>query len=137
MDESLEVIHTFLSTPDGKAIAAFHIPYTTPGNVRKVLSHWYDKKTYVDHWDESAFTEFAATMVKQGALASPEKYLQTIPHGGFYLHFLPFLQGMLYVGNTAQLGEDEIDLIRPSRKHSLPLMPGMKILSNWKQPSRS
>ncbi|HZJ59912.1 MAG TPA: ATP-binding protein, partial [Chitinophagaceae bacterium] len=31
---------------------------------------------------------------------------------GFYLHFLPFLQGMLYVGNTTQLSDDEIRLIQ-------------------------
>ncbi len=112
MDESQKLIHTFLSTPDGKAIAAFHIPYDTPGNISQVLSHWKDKKIYADHWDEAAFTEFAGTLVKQGALASPEQYLKTIPHGGFYLHFLPFLQGMLYVGNTTHLGEEEIKLIQ-------------------------
>ncbi|HLG39281.1 MAG TPA: hypothetical protein VI461_06415, partial [Chitinophagaceae bacterium] len=90
MDEEQKLIHTFLSTPDGKAIAAFHLPYNTPGNIEQVLNHWHDKKTYVDHWDESAFTEFAGTLVKQGALTSPELYLKTIPRGGFYLHFLPF-----------------------------------------------
>ena len=85
---------------------------TTPGNIQQVLSHWQDKKNYIDHWDEAAFTEFADILVKQGALTSPEQYLNTIPHGGFYLHFLPFLQGMLYVGNTTQLNEDEIKLIQ-------------------------
>ena len=100
MDDSQQLIHTFLSTPDGKAIAAFHIPYTTPGNIKHVISHWHENKNYIDHWDESAFTDFAQMLVKQGGLTSPEQYLKTIPHGGFYLHFLPFLQGMLYVGNT-------------------------------------
>ena len=112
MDEEQKLIHTFLSTPDGKAIAAFHIPYSTPGNIERVVSHWHDKKNYVDHWDESAFTEFAGTLVKQGVLDSPEQYLKTLPQGGFYLHFLPFLQGMLYVGNTTQLGEEEIKLLQ-------------------------
>jgi len=112
MDDSNEIIHTFLSTPDGKAIAAFHIPYDTPGNIEKVLSHWHYKKSYIDHWDEKAFTDFASTLVKQGALNSPQQYLKTIPKGGFHLHFLPFLQGMLYVGNTTQLSEDEIKLIQ-------------------------
>ncbi|MEI9955680.1 MAG: hypothetical protein WDM90_05070 [Ferruginibacter sp.] len=51
-------------------------------------------------------------MVKQGALASATTYLQTIPQGGFYLHFLPFLQGMLYVGNSAQLKQDELELVQ-------------------------
>ncbi|HYJ64234.1 MAG TPA: ATP-binding protein, partial [Parafilimonas sp.] len=112
MNDEQQLIYTFLSTPDGKAIAAFHIPYNTLGNIKHVLSHWHDKKNYIDHWDENAFTEFASTLVTQGALTSSTQYLKTIPHGGFYLHFLPFLQGMLYVGNTTQLGEEEINLIQ-------------------------
>ncbi len=112
MDDSQKVIHTFLSTPDGKAIAAFHLPYSTPGNIQKVISHWHDNKNYIDHWNESDFTQFAEMLVQQKALSSAEEYLKTIPHDGFYLHFLPFLQGMLYVGNTSKLNEDEINLIQ-------------------------
>ncbi len=112
MNDEQQRIHTFLSTPDGKAIAAFHIPYHTPGNIKHVISHWRNNKNYIDHWDEDAFTEFANMLVTQGALTSSEQYLQTIPHGGFYLHFLPFLQGMLYVGNTTKLSDDEINLIQ-------------------------
>jgi signal transduction histidine kinase len=112
MDEEQKLIHTFLSTPDGKAIAAFHLPYTTPGNIAEVLSHWQHKEIYINHWSEEEFKEFTGTLIKQGALTSPEQYLKSVPHGGFYLHFLPFLQGMLYVGNTIQLSEDEIKLIQ-------------------------
>ncbi|HSU27589.1 MAG TPA: ATP-binding protein [Chitinophagaceae bacterium] len=112
MDESEQLIHTFLSTPDGKALAAFHIPYSTSGNITQVISNWKQKKIYTDHWDEKAFTEFADIQVKQGALVSADDYLKTLPKGGFYLHFLPFLQGMLYVGNTDQLGEDELKLLQ-------------------------
>ncbi|HET6768088.1 MAG TPA: ATP-binding protein [Chitinophagaceae bacterium] len=112
MDEAQQLIHTFLSTPDGKAIAAFHLPYDTPGNLRNVISNWKQKQRYIDHWDETAFIQFADILVKQGALNSAELYLKTIPRGGFHLHFLPFLQGMLYVGNTTQLHDDEIVLIQ-------------------------
>ena len=112
MDEDQQLIHTFLSTPDGKAIAAFHLPYDTPGNLRDVVSNWKQKKRYIDHWDEIAFIQFADILVKQGALDSAEAYLKTIPRGGFHLHFLPFLQGMLYVGNTDQLKDEEIELIQ-------------------------
>ena len=112
MDDSQQLIHTFLSTPDGKAIAAFHLPYNTPGNISKVISNWKEKKNYLDHWDEEEFLQFAEMLVQQGAMVSAETYLKTIPQGGFYLHFLPFLQGMLYVGNTTQLDEEEINLIQ-------------------------
>ncbi len=110
MDDSHQLIHTFLSTPDGKAIAAFHLPYDTPGNIGRVVAHWKKSEIYTDHWDEVAFADFADTLVRQGALASAEQYLKTIPEGGFYLHFLPFLQGMLYVGNTIQLADEEMQL---------------------------
>ncbi|HEY5369548.1 MAG TPA: ATP-binding protein [Hanamia sp.] len=112
MDDLEELIHTFLSTPDGEAIAAFHLPYTTPGNIADVLSKWQHKEIYINHWNEDDFKQFADMLVQEGGLASSEQYLKTIPHGGFYLHFLPFLQGMLYVGNTSLLSEDEIKLIQ-------------------------
>jgi signal transduction histidine kinase len=50
--------------------------------------------------------------VERGVLTSTEQYLKSFPGGGFYLHFLPFLQGMLYVGNTTQLADEEIKLIQ-------------------------
>jgi hypothetical protein len=77
-----------------------------------VLNNWREKKNYVDHWNEDAFTEFADILMKQGTITSPDQYLSGIPHGGFYLHFLPFFQGMLYVGNNTQLNENEIKLIQ-------------------------
>jgi hypothetical protein len=110
MDDVQRIIHTYLSTPDGKSIAAFHIPYTTPGNISEVINHWHKGKIYTDHWDENAFEVFAATLVQQKAMLSQEQYLSSIPKGGFYLHFLPFLQGMLYVGNTTLLKEEKIKL---------------------------
>ena len=47
MDDSQKLIHTFLSTPDGKAIAAFHLPYDTPGNFADMVIHWQNKKNYI------------------------------------------------------------------------------------------
>jgi len=112
MKNDEQQIHTFLSTPDGKAIASFHLPYDSPGNISKVLSHWQNNEIYKDHWDDDAFREFANGLVKQGALKSSKQYLSTLPVGGFYLHFVPFLQGMLYVGNTTELSNDEIKLLQ-------------------------
>ncbi|MFC0775384.1 ATP-binding protein [Terrimonas alba] len=112
MDDSQQIIHTFLSTPDGRAIAAFHLPYATPGNMSYILSHWHRKEIYIDHWAEAAFTDLAETLLHQGAISSREQYLKTLPPGGFYLHFLPFLQGMLYVGNTTALDEESIKLLQ-------------------------
>jgi len=112
MDESQQLTHTFLSTPEGKAIGAFHLPYNTPGNFAEVVSNWQQKKIYIDHWGEEDFRSLADILVKQGAIGSREQYMSSLPREGIHLHFLPFLQGMLYVGNTSRLGDDEIKLIQ-------------------------
>jgi signal transduction histidine kinase len=112
MDDSQQLIHTFLSTPEGQAIAAFHLPYNTPGNFSDVIEHWRSKKVYINHWNEADFLSLAETLVNQGAIANKEQYLNTLPEGGFYLHLLPFMQGMFYVGNSTRLNEEEIKLIQ-------------------------
>jgi signal transduction histidine kinase len=112
MDGVKQLIHTFLSTPDGKAIAAFHMPYDTPGNFAVMVNHWEKKRMYISHWGEVDFIGIAEILLKQGEITTKEQYLDSLPKGGFYLHFLPFLQGMLYVGNLEKLHEEQIELIQ-------------------------
>jgi len=112
MDEEQQLIHTFLSTPDGKAIGVFHIPFDTSENFEIMVGQWRNKESYIDHWKEEAFSQFADVLVKQGAIASKAQYMRTLPHEGVHLNFLPFLQGMLYVGNIEPLTEDNINLIQ-------------------------
>ncbi|MBS1744544.1 MAG: nuclear transport factor 2 family protein, partial [Bacteroidetes bacterium] len=112
MDEEKELIHTFLSTPDGKAIAAVHIPYNTPGKIKQIPQNWRKKLQYTDHWNDPDFTDFADALVQQHAIASADQYLSGVPHGGFYLHFVPFLQGMMYAGNSTKLDDAEINIIQ-------------------------
>jgi signal transduction histidine kinase len=112
MDDLQQVSHTYLSTPNGKAVAAFDLPYNSPGNIGRIAEHWKDKKMFAEYWDEAAYTAFGNALVEHGVFKSTEQYLNSLPGGGFYIHFVPFLQGMLYVGNTTQLGEGEIALIQ-------------------------
>src|SRR5437762_3098642 len=79
MDEEQKLIHTFLSTPDGKAIAAFHLPYNTPGHFPEIVNHWNSKKIYISRWGEEDFISIAETLMKQGAIANKEQYLNTLP----------------------------------------------------------
>ena len=44
MDESHQLIHTFLSTPEGKAIAAFHFPYTNTRKYNRGIKSLAQKK---------------------------------------------------------------------------------------------
>ena len=104
MDESQQLIHTFLSTPDGKAIAAFHLPYDTPGNFPHMIELIGKiKKLISDHWGEIDLMSMADILSETRRHRNKRTIFENIPKGGFYLHFLPFLQGMLYVGNTGAI----------------------------------
>jgi signal transduction histidine kinase len=112
MDEAQRQIHTFLSAPDGKAIAAFHLPYDTTNNIADVVRRWQNNEMYIDHWGPEEFSALADSLVQQGAVATREQYLAALPPEGIHLHFLPFLQGMLYVGNTKELPECDINQVQ-------------------------
>jgi signal transduction histidine kinase len=111
MDEEQQKVHTFLSTPEGRAIAAFRQPYNAP-SISAMVDSWYKKEIYQQHWNEAQFIEFTTNLVQQGAVSSGESYLTEIRPTDLYLHFLPFLQGMLYAGNDAPLKEDELQSVQ-------------------------
>jgi signal transduction histidine kinase len=112
MDEVHQQVQVHLSTPDGKAIAAFHLNYEATTQSRQIVGHWREMKIFNDHMDEAAFAEYTKNLVQQGAVRSDEKYVTENLPTNLYLHFLPFLQGMLYVGNEAPLKAEELHLVQ-------------------------
>ncbi len=111
MDEAKELCHAFLSTPEGKAIAAVEMPYAS-GIIKDAIAPWRHKQVYTDHWDAKRFIEFWQEMTSMGANASQTQYQLEHPPENLHLYFLPFLQGMLYAGNVAPLGEDDMSLLQ-------------------------
>jgi signal transduction histidine kinase/DNA-directed RNA polymerase subunit N (RpoN/RPB10) len=112
MDEEKKQVQSFLSTPDGKSIAAFRQPYNSPGEIARIVEHWHQRKMYKQYWNEAQFIEFTKNLVQQGAIISGEKYITENRPTDLYLHFLPFLQGMLYVGSTTALSDDDLQLVQ-------------------------
>jgi signal transduction histidine kinase len=112
VDEEQQQIETHLSTPDGKAIATFNLPYNAPGETAQILAHWYKKELYKQHWNEAQFVEFTQNLAQQSRITSGERYFTENHPTDLYLNFLPFLQGMLYVGNTEPLSDDALQLVQ-------------------------
>ena len=112
MDEAQQQIHTFLSTPDGKAIASFNTPFSNSSGLTEALPHWRKNEMYKTHWDEEAFLKQTKSLMEQGAISSPEKYLTENRPTSLHLHFLPFLQGMLYVGDVAPLSDEHLQWVQ-------------------------
>ena len=73
---------------------------------------WREKQVVTLHWTDEEFKNFSHGLVEQGEIASEEGYLTERPPTGLDLHFFPFLQGMLYAGNTEPLSDDDKDLVQ-------------------------
>ncbi|MCK5470088.1 MAG: hypothetical protein KAI99_16315, partial [Cyclobacteriaceae bacterium] len=101
MDEESKIIQSHLSSPDGKSLGLLNLPYEADNVGNNAVKYWRKGKIYKDHWNENQFVKFMQKMVKLGRLDNPELYQgATKPPKSLDLHFVPFKQGMLYVGNT-------------------------------------
>ncbi len=112
IDDEERVIHTHLSTSDGKALATFNLQFDSEGIGQSVLPAWREKQAATIHWSKEEFADYTNNLVSQGTIKSRDKYVTEHPDTSLDLHFLPFLQGMLYVGNISPLTVDEMDLVQ-------------------------
>jgi len=111
IDEEQEKVQTFLYT-EGKTIASFTSTFSNSKIITEALPFWRRKEIYKTHWDEAAFLEQAKSLVEQGSITTGETYLTEHRPTDLYLHFLPFLQGLLYVGDAASLSEEHLQLVQ-------------------------
>ncbi|MCG3154930.1 MAG: Adaptive-response sensory-kinase SasA [bacterium] len=111
IDEVTELTHAYLSTPLGEAFAALHMKFDSAPFIHAAVEHWRQQQVYREEWNREQFIAWTQSILKLGLIDSPEKYQA----GGeapekLVLHFVPFTQGMLYIGSSAALSGDEIEL---------------------------
>lgn len=112
VDEEEQLIHTHLSTSEGTALATFDLTFESDGIGQDVLPAWRSKQIATVHWSAEEFATYTKNLVELGTVASSERYVTDHPDTSLDLHFFPFLQGMLYVGNVAPLTNEEKDLVQ-------------------------
>jgi signal transduction histidine kinase len=110
MDDDKRQISVFLSTPDGKSLAAFELDYNTE-LFSNALQSWQKKEIFVAEWGRDEFSSLA-TMIGTDDSTQHQYYSSSIPTDQLSLHFVPFLQGILYVGNSSMLSESQLEQIQ-------------------------
>ena len=113
MDEKRKVIQSYLSAPDGHSLGVFELPFDSKEIARGAIYHWRKETIYKDHWNQKQFIKFTENLVNLGQIQDTETYQgAATPPKSLDLHFVPFKQGMLYVGNSAPLDKDELQLVK-------------------------
>ena len=110
--EEEQLVHAYLSTPEGKSLAVLHLPFEGEETTRKIVKSWRQQEVYTDHWDREQFQSWAESMLKQGQIEQKEQYQgNESPPESLNLQYIPFLQGLLYVGSHDPLDESQIKLV--------------------------
>ena len=113
MNEEKRVIHSYLSTPEGQSLSAFDMSFDSKVIASQAVEHWYKKQIYHDYWDKQKFLSFTQELYESGVVKDIDSYRgKSAPPESLYLNFVPFKQGMLYVGNTESLNEEALELVQ-------------------------
>ena len=106
-----------LSTPRGKPIgSALHLGFDEQEIplVEDAITHWKTQTVHIAHWDQQQFANLYPVFKKQKvSLRSLKSYQRgEKPPESLNLHQVPFKQGMLYVGSSELLTEEQIELVQ-------------------------
>jgi signal transduction histidine kinase len=105
-------VQVYLTTPEGKSLGVLDLDIEMSELTRDTVKSWRKKEVYQTHWNRKEFIAWTREMMKLHQIKTPEEYQgDEKPPESLYLHFIPFSQGMLYVGNTEQLENEKIDLV--------------------------
>ncbi len=109
-DENIQV---YLTTPAGKALGVLNLPFDANDLTRKTLDHWKKKKVYRKRWNKQDFVNWTKSMIEIGQIHDAAAYQgSSEPPEALFLHFVPFAQGMLYVGDNSELTDEMLNLVR-------------------------
>lgn len=111
--EEEQLVHAYLSTPEGHSLAVLHLGFKDTETTAKMIDSWRNKEVYREQWNKEQFQNWVRSIFAQGHHSISEKYAEI---GTMFislnLYFIPFSQGMLYIGGQEVLVEFEIDLVR-------------------------
>src|SRR5215203_1154803 len=111
IDETAENIQMYLSAPDGRSLGVLDLPFHATPITVDIVENWRNKMVYTTHWTKEDFINWTKSMLEFGKIKDLNTYQdEASPPESLDLHFIPFTQGMLYIGNTGPILPDEIDL---------------------------
>jgi signal transduction histidine kinase len=111
--EKSEKVEVYLSTPEGQSLAAMKLPFNANELAKRSVEAWKKEEVYVQYWSKADFIDYGKLMVSQGQVKDLKTYQGDVaPPEALHLHFVPFDQGLLYVGSTERLDAEQIDLVK-------------------------
>jgi signal transduction histidine kinase len=113
IDEEQAKTFVYLTTPEGKSLGVLNLSFDANELTTNTVEYWKKKQVYKEHWNKKEFITWTKSMMELGQVQNAETYQgSSTPPESLNLHFVPFAQGMLYVGDVAPLTDEKLDLVK-------------------------
>jgi signal transduction histidine kinase len=113
IDEPTEIVQVYLSAPDGHSLGVLHLQFNADPLTANTVAHWQKGRIFKDHWNREEFISWTQSLMEQGQISDKNTYQGAAnPPESLNLHFIPFTQGMLYVGSENPLNVEQIELVQ-------------------------
>jgi signal transduction histidine kinase len=113
IDEKTESVHVYLTTPDGKSLGVLNMSFNSNEITSSTVNHWRKKLVYKEHWNKQEFNNWTKYLVEQNQIPTAQSYQgSSEAPESLDLHFVPFTQGMLYVGDVQPLSDEKLELVK-------------------------
>jgi signal transduction histidine kinase len=111
--EEHQLVHAYLSTPEGKSLAVLELGFNDDETTSKMIDHWRNKTVYKEQWDPEQFTGWLESIYAEGFRTLRfQSSVSGVLNILFNVHFIPFSQGMLYIGGYDMMVDSEIELVK-------------------------
>ncbi len=113
IDETTEMVEVYLSAPDGHSLGVLHLQFNANPLTANMVAHWRKGNIYKEHWNREEFLSWTRSLMEEGQISDKNTYQGAAnPPESLNLHFIPFTQGMLYVGSENSLNNEQIELVQ-------------------------
>ena len=111
LDVPAQDLQIYLANMEGKPLAALNLPFNANELTKNIAFHWRKGTVYQSSWQKNDFDAWIQTLIEYKQVPNEKFYRDAAnPPDELELHFIPFSQGMLFIGNVYPLDSDEIDL---------------------------
>jgi signal transduction histidine kinase len=117
IQEKQEIVEAYLSSPEGSSLGVLRLPFQASELTYQTVKAWRKGEIYRQHWNKEDFIQWITQLMEQDQIQDSSTYQgAAVPPESLDLHFVPFAQGMLYVGAKKLLNENELELVQELAK---------------------
>lgn len=112
IEEANQMIRFYLSSPDGRPLTTLQLDINSSETIISMVNSWRQQEVFAIEWTNDQFQQWVQSIIDLGKIKSASEYQAELALGYIYLHFIPFKQGMFYIGTSDPLSTSHIGLVK-------------------------